>query len=80
MERRGGTGVSILDFTWYGVGPITTKYLADNGAHVVKVESNARLDGAAVGRPLEGRQAGDINTQPVLRRASTRPRRASLWT
>jgi hypothetical protein len=22
-------GIHILDFTWYAVGPVTTKYLAD---------------------------------------------------
>jgi benzylsuccinate CoA-transferase BbsF subunit len=54
-------GVSILDFTWYGVGPITTKYLADNGALVVKVESNARLDGLRLGAPWKDGQPGNVN-------------------
>ena len=53
--------VSILDFTWYGVGPITTKYLADNGALVVKVESNARLDGLRLGAPWKDGQPGNVN-------------------
>ena len=35
-------GVKVLDFTWAGVGPITTKYLADYGATVVRVESKTR--------------------------------------
>ena len=36
-------GIQILDFTWYAVGPVTTKYLADYGADVVRIESAARL-------------------------------------
>ncbi len=45
MTRGAMDGVSILDFTWVAVGPITTKYFADNGAHVVKIESSVSLDG-----------------------------------
>ncbi len=37
-------GVHVLDFSWVGVGPVTTKYLADNGAEVIRVESQARPD------------------------------------
>ncbi len=37
-------GLRMVDFTWYGVGPITTKYLADFGAEVIKIESYARPD------------------------------------
>ena len=32
------TGIHVLDFTWYAVGPVTTKYLADYGADVVRIE------------------------------------------
>ena len=31
--------LKVLDFSWVGVGPITTKYLADHGATVVRVGS-----------------------------------------
>ena len=34
----------LVDFTWYGVGPLTTKYLADHGAEVIKIESLTRPD------------------------------------
>ena len=37
-------GLKVLDFTWVAVGPITIKYLADNGATVVRVESVTRRD------------------------------------
>ena len=37
-------GIKIADFSWVGVGPITTRYLADHGATVVKVESETRVD------------------------------------
>ncbi len=57
------SGVSILDFTWYGVGPITTKYLADNGAHVVKVESSVRPDGLRLAAPWKDGKPGINQSQ-----------------
>ncbi|MEP6871117.1 MAG: CoA transferase [Anaerolineaceae bacterium] len=37
-------GLKVADFSWIGVGPITSKYFADHGATVVRVESGAPLD------------------------------------
>ena len=37
-------GVKVADFAWVGVGPISSKYLADHGATVVRVESESRPD------------------------------------
>ena len=36
--------LKVADFAWVGVGPITSKYLADHGATVVRVESENRPD------------------------------------
>jgi benzylsuccinate CoA-transferase BbsF subunit len=56
-------GLRVLDFTWYGVGPITTKYLADNGAEVIKVESVRHPDGLRLTPPFAGRKPGINRSQ-----------------
>ena len=43
-------GLKVLDYCWVAVGPMTTKYLAEHGATVVRVESG--------GRPEALRRAG----------------------
>ena len=35
-------GLKVLDFCWVAMGPMTTKYLAEYGATVVRVESSKR--------------------------------------
>ena len=50
MDGKPLDGVNVLDFCWVAVGPMTTKYLAEFGATVVRVESAKRpetLRGAA---------------------------------
>lgn len=37
-------GLKVADFAWVGVGPITSKALADHGATVVHIESSTRPD------------------------------------
>ena len=56
-------GIHVLDFTWYAVGPVTTKYLADYGADVVRIESAARLDGLRLAPPWKDAQPGVNNSQ-----------------
>ncbi len=38
------SGVKVLDFCWVAIGPMTTRYLADFGATVTRVESIHRID------------------------------------
>lgn len=50
MAQKPLQGLKVLDFSWVAVGPMTTKYLAEHGATVVRVESAKRpetLRGAA---------------------------------
>jgi benzylsuccinate CoA-transferase BbsF subunit len=55
--------LKVLDFSWVGVGPITTKYLADHGATVVRVESHARLDVVRLGPPWHDAKPGIEQSQ-----------------
>ena len=43
--RHALDGIRIIDFSWFGAGPMGTKVLADHGAEVIRVESEYRLDG-----------------------------------
>jgi crotonobetainyl-CoA:carnitine CoA-transferase CaiB-like acyl-CoA transferase len=41
-EKKPFEGIKVVDFTWAAVGPLTTRYLADYGATVIRIESRAR--------------------------------------
>jgi len=43
--RKALQDIKIADFTWYVAGPFCTRYLADYGAQIIKVESAKVLDG-----------------------------------
>ena len=63
-------GLKVTDFAWVGVGPISSKFLADHGASVVRVESELRPDVLRANGPykdnIEGWNRsqfyGDFNT------------------
>lgn len=63
MGRYALDGVKVLDFSWVGVGPIATKYLADNGAEVIRVESAARIDVLRLAPPWKDATPGLNNSQ-----------------
>lgn len=63
MRRYAFEGIHVLDFCWYGVGPTTTKYLSDNGAEVIRIESAARLDGLRLAPPWKDAKPGVNNSQ-----------------
>ncbi len=56
-------GVKVADFSWVAVGPTTTKYLADHGATVVKVETTDPLDILRVVGPFKDNQPGPDRSQ-----------------
>ncbi len=47
-------GIRVIDFTWVGAGPFTTKIFADFGAEVIKIESRTRPDQLRRAEPLVG--------------------------
>lgn len=58
-------GVKVLDFTWYGAGPIITRYLAGHGATVVRIESSTKLDRMRVTPPFKDNKRG-VNRAPFF--------------
>ncbi|MBT4162002.1 MAG: CoA transferase [Gammaproteobacteria bacterium] len=51
-------GIVVADFSWVGVGPISTKYLADHGARVIRIESEIRPDVLRAGVPFKDSEPG----------------------
>jgi len=51
-------GLKVADFTWNIVGPLTTKYLAEHGATVIKVESQDRPCVTRTSPPYAEKTAG----------------------
>ena len=52
------TGIKVLDFMWVAAGPWGTRYLADYGATVVKVESTLAVDTLRTLNPAKDSQPG----------------------
>jgi crotonobetainyl-CoA:carnitine CoA-transferase CaiB-like acyl-CoA transferase len=51
-------GLKVLDFTWAYAGPASTRYLADYGATVIRVESAKKLDALRTVGPFKDGHAG----------------------
>jgi crotonobetainyl-CoA:carnitine CoA-transferase CaiB-like acyl-CoA transferase len=54
MSKNVFEGIKVAEFAWVVVGPSTSRYLADQGATVVKIESHKRLDTNRINGPFVG--------------------------
>lgn len=54
MSNKVFSGIKVAEFAWVVVGPSTSRYLADHGATVVKIESHKRLDTNRINGPFVG--------------------------
>lgn len=52
MTPRPLDGIRVADFSWFGAGPIAANTLAMFGAEVVRVESEAKVDGLRMTQPV----------------------------
>jgi benzylsuccinate CoA-transferase BbsF subunit len=59
MTGQALSGLRVVDFTWAGVGPLFTKYLADFGAEVIRVESRTHPDSFRSAPPFVEDRVGD---------------------
>ncbi|MDY7034201.1 MAG: CoA transferase [Thermodesulfobacteriota bacterium] len=58
MGKGAFEGIKVADFTWAGVGPLIVKYLADNGATAVRLESMKRPDWVRISGPYKDGKPG----------------------
>src|SRR3990172_6702790 len=58
QSQRVFEGIKVLEFCWLIVGPYTTKFFADHGATVIKVESATRVDYLRSMMPFKDGQPG----------------------
>jgi benzylsuccinate CoA-transferase BbsF subunit len=52
MENEVFQGIKVAEFAWVVVGPSSSRYLAEHGATVVKIESHKRLDTLRASSPF----------------------------
>jgi len=55
-------GLRVADFAWVGVGPTVSKYLADHGAEVIRVESSTYPEALRRAGPFVNDQPGIDNS------------------
>ena len=53
--------IRVVDFSWFGAGPIAGRTLADFGAEVIRVESEARIDSLRIGQPIPPGKSDSYN-------------------
>ena len=44
MREQVFEGINVAEFAWIAVGPLSSRYLAEHGATVVKIEAHKRMD------------------------------------
>ena len=54
-------GIRVADFSWFGAGPIAGRTLADFGAEVIRIESEARIDSLRIAQPFPAGKWGSYN-------------------
>lgn len=69
-------GLRVVDLTWVGAGPFTTKLLADFGAEVWKIESTMRPDQLRRAEPLA--PAGGLDASGYFANRNTNKRSVTL--
>ena len=69
-------GLRVVDLTWVGAGPFTTKLLADFGADVWKIESPTRPDQLRRAEPLA--KAGGLDASGYFANRNTNKRSVTL--
>ncbi|MDZ7729512.1 MAG: CoA transferase [Dehalococcoidia bacterium] len=62
MATRPLEGIRVADFSWFGAGPIGAQTLCSLGAEVVRVESEAKLDGLRQVQPFALNEDGSFKT------------------
>ena len=58
MSKQVLDGVKVADFSWVAVGPCSTRYLADHGATVVRIESMQHPETLRSAGPFKNNEVG----------------------